>query len=506
MSSSIVGYLILVVFAFVFIGISSLVSKKVPVEGVDDFVAAGRGIPFGIIAASVMISWVWTTTIMGAAEAGTWYGVSGGFNYMWGAALPFFVFIPMVLHLRKIMPRCTTFTEFIRERFGNKVANLFFIFGFAVVLYVVTEQGVGIGIVFNTMFGIPYWVGAIVPIMIVAVYISRAGLRGSIFNDVIQFFIVCIIFVICIPIILKTIGMDTIYDGLQDVVNNPDNPNYNPEALSMTSIAGLKYGLIAAIVAMGQVLLDQGYYSKAIATASQKDLMKAYIIGTLLGWAPIPVLSGNVFGTSLISLGIGEGAGVSSLSEAAPYIMDMVFGTGIGSLLFVLMAFMAGMTTGGNGLAGAQALFTVDFYKRVVKKDATEKEQMAFGKKITIAIGLLVAIVASMLEGVSLLRIDIFSGILFAAPTAAFIMGMLWKKVSPASAIVSMIAGLGGGLIAYFTISDPDQAQFIGNLIALVLPYLVLLVWGAFSKYEFDFAKLKDYRPSQMVHVSDEEV
>lgn len=67
MSSSIVGYLILVVFAFVFIGISSLVSKKFPVEGVDDFVAAGRGIPFGIIAASVMISWVWTTTIMGAA-------------------------------------------------------------------------------------------------------------------------------------------------------------------------------------------------------------------------------------------------------------------------------------------------------------------------------------------------------------------------------------------------------------------------------------------------------
>jgi Na+/proline symporter len=129
---------------------------------------------------------------------------------------------------------------------------------------------------------------------------------------------------------------------------------------------------------------------------------------------------------------------------------------------------------------------------------------MAFGKKITIAIGLLVAIVASLLEGVSLLRIDIFSGILFAAPTAAFIMGMLWKKVTPASAIVSMIAGLGGGLIAYFTISDPDQAQFIGNLISLVLPYIVLLVWGLFTKYEYDFTKLKDYRPSQKVHVAEE--
>ena len=39
------GYIILAVFAIIFIGISFFVSKKFPVEGVDDFVAAGRGIP-----------------------------------------------------------------------------------------------------------------------------------------------------------------------------------------------------------------------------------------------------------------------------------------------------------------------------------------------------------------------------------------------------------------------------------------------------------------------------
>ena len=36
------GYLILGIFAFIFIGISVIVSKKFPAEGVDDFVAAGR--------------------------------------------------------------------------------------------------------------------------------------------------------------------------------------------------------------------------------------------------------------------------------------------------------------------------------------------------------------------------------------------------------------------------------------------------------------------------------
>ena len=48
------GYLILGIFAFIFIGISVIVSKKFPAEGVDDFVAAGRGIPSALIAASVM--------------------------------------------------------------------------------------------------------------------------------------------------------------------------------------------------------------------------------------------------------------------------------------------------------------------------------------------------------------------------------------------------------------------------------------------------------------------
>jgi Na+/proline symporter len=364
---------------------------------------------------------------------------------------------------------------------------------------------VGIGIVFNTVFGIPYAVGALVPVLIVAGYVARAGLRGSIFNDVIQFFIISIIFLISVPLIIKTIGLDNIYRGMIDVVNNPDNINHNPEALSMTSAAGLRYGAVAVVVAMGQVLFDQGYYSKAIATVSTKALLRAYIIGTLLAWAPIPILSGNVFGVSLISLGIGEGAGVDSLSQAAPYIMTMVYGTGIGSVLFVLMIFMAGLTTGGNCLVGAQALFTVDFYKGFVKKNATEEEQMRFGRLITIALGILVGIVAILLEGVSLLKLDIFSGIIFAAPTSAFIAGLLWKKARPEVAVVSVFVGLIAGIGAWVLIQDPDMNWFVGNMLALFLPAAVVITGSLFGKYEYDFTTLKLYEPAHKVNVREEE-
>lgn len=489
------GYMILAIFAFIFIGISFIVSKKFPAEGVDDFVAAGRGIPSALIAASVMVSWVWTTTLMGSAEAGMNFGISGGLNYAWGNAIPFFVLIPLVLHLKKKMPKCTTFTEFIEQRYGKVVSRIFFVFGIGVILYVMVAQSVGIGIVFNSMFGIPYEIGAAVPIAIVTVYISKAGLRGSIFNDVIQFFIISLILIISVPVILKTIGLDGIYNGLLDVVNNPDNPNYNPGALSLGSSAGFRYGLTAVVVAMGQVLLDQGYYSKAIATANSKQLFRAYIIGTVVAWMPVPIICGGIFGGSTLSLGVA----LDLNSEAAPYIMQFVYGGGLGAVMFVLMVFMAGMTTGGGCLSGLQALFTADFYKKYVNKNGTEKQQMAFGKKMTFLAGAVVIAIGIILKGQSLLMIDIFSGILFAAPTSSFIAGVYFKKCNSAIAIVSIFSGLAAGLLAYFLIPDPDMNWFIGNVLALLVPAVIVCIGSLFSKTSFDFDKLANYQPDHAV-------
>lgn len=90
MSAQVIGYIILFGFGALFLGISTLVSKRYSTEGVDDLVAAGRTMPFGMIAASSMVSWVWTVTLIGSAEAGFIFGINGGFNYAWGAAVPFF--------------------------------------------------------------------------------------------------------------------------------------------------------------------------------------------------------------------------------------------------------------------------------------------------------------------------------------------------------------------------------------------------------------------------------
>lgn len=501
--NSIIGYFVMFGFGLLFLLISALISKRLPIEGVDDFLVAGRKVPFALVGAAVTVSWIWTTTIMGSAETGMWFGVSGGLNYSWGAVIPFFIFIPLVMHMRKIMPKATTFTEFIEQRFGKHTKNVFFVFGTAVIFYIIVEQGVGAGIAFQSIFGIPYKLASFLAIMIVTLYIAKAGLRGSLFNDLLQFFIIMCILLVVTPIIINHFGLDFIFKGLNDVATNPDNVNYNPDALSLLSTAGLRYGIAAVVIAMGQVLLSQGYYSMALATVSNKSLFFAYIIGTLLAWAPIPIICSNIFGNVGLAMGLAPGHGIEFTTQVSPYVLKYVL-SGSGSIIFCILIFMTAMTTGGNCLAGVQALFTVDLYKILNKKTVTEKDQMRFGRIATIIFGLLAASVATMLQGVSLLRIDIFSGILFAAPCSAFFAGVFWRKPTPTIAVVSIFSGLFAGLAAWSFISNQDINWFVGNILSLTVPAAVIIIGSLFTKSEFDFTKLQEYDPGHKINIDKE--
>lgn len=498
------GYLMMAIFAVVCIGVSSLVARRYNENSVDEFVAAGRRVPFGLVTASVMVSWIWTITIIGSAETGYLFGVSGGFNYAWGAALPFFVFIPMVLLIRKKMPKCTTFIEFVKARYGENVSRVFVVFALALTFYILLSQGVGMGVVFSVLFNMPYKFAAAIPLVIIALFTARAGLRGSIVNDVIMFFVIAAIFVITIPIVLKTLGMESIYNGLKDVATNASNANYNKNSLNMFSGAGVRYGIVSLVCCMGQVLLDQGYYSKAIATASKKSLMFSYIVGTVMAWAPIPIISGLVFGCAALGKGASVAGGqFATTSDAAPYIMQLVFGSGIGTVMFALMIFMAGLTTGSDILSGAQAIFTIDIYKKYIKKDATEKQQTAFGRRMTMLIGLIMAVIVMFFEGRSILKLDIFSGIIFAAPCAAFVAGMIWNRVSSKVALASIFIGLAAGLGAYFLIPDDNINYFVGNVCSLLVPIVVVMIGSLFTKKKFDFAVLKHYEPDHVVNIAE---
>ena len=94
--------------------------------------------------------------------------------------------------------------------------------------------------------------------------------------------------------------------------------------------------------------------------------------------------------------------------------------------------------------------------------------------------------------------------LLFAAPCAAFIAGLIWDKVSSRVAVASIFIGMICGIIAYFMIPDDNINYFVGNVFSLCVPIVVIMIASLFEKEHIDFEQIKEYHPYNLVHDSKE--
>lgn len=466
------GYVFFTVLGMLIFGVAYVGFRQFRVQTVDDLVTAGRRSGMGLIAASVTASWVWTTTILGSSEAGMLFGITGGFHYAWGAVVPFVIFIPVALRLRRIMPRATTFTQFIRARYGRTTHTVFILFGAGVAFYVYTEQLIGAGILFRTTFGVPYEVAVVLTAGLVTAYIAMGGLRSSLVTDLLQFVVLGIASLVVLPWLLAKLGgPSALFEGLTQVADDETLQFHNPDALNWLSTAGFRYGLAAVVIAMGQVLLEQGYYQRAIAAASNRTLARGYLVGGVLAWFPIPLVYGTLVGGGGLALGLTVGNELQSTTEVAPYLMSTLLGP-IGALMFAAMTFMAATSTADTSLGGIQALLTVDVFEKYGGIDGSSKVRI--GRAATVFVGAAGAVVALPAGDVSLLFYDIFSGIIFAAPVAALLAGMFTRRVSATVALISIGTGLSLGLGLWFGVDNPDLNWFVGNMASLLAPCAVI--------------------------------
>src|SRR5690625_4145872 len=195
-------------------------------------------------------------------------------------------------------------------------------------------------------------------------------------------------------------------------------------------------------------------------TGVQTCALPIYIVGTVVAWLPIPILFGMVLGGIGVADELTVGDELRVTTDVSAYIFGENFGS-VGSLLFSMTIFMAGLTTAGNSLAGFQAAMAVDVQEGVMRSDRTSRQRKRFTQIATLVFGLVTCVGALALEGVSLLRVDIVSGIVFASPIGALLIGMFWRRPSAPLAIGSVLVGVCSGLIAYIVIDDPDIDYFI---------------------------------------------
>jgi solute:Na+ symporter, SSS family len=412
-----------------------------------DYFLSGRSLPAWITGLAFISANLGATEVLGMAANGAQYGVAT-VNYYWIGAIPAMVFLGLVMMPFYYGSKVRSVPEYLLQRF-NTASHKFNSWTFALATILIAGVNLyALALVLNFLLGWPIIVGIIVAAVIVAVYITLGGLSSAIYNEVLQFFV---ILAALIPIAF--VGLHDVggWSGLQDKFKDTKVGEAGLHALQGTGVGDVVNPIgvswIGIVFGLGFVLAF-GYWTTNFAEVqralSAKDLSAAERT-PLIGAIPKLFLPFIMILPGMIALVVIPKLGTTDelqFNNAVPLLMNKYLPNGmLGIALTGLMAsFMAGVAA---NVSAFNTVVTTDLVEPYFKPDQSDEWYIRFGRIATvggIGISIFTALIASSYSNLMNYLQALFS--IFNAPLfATFIIGMFWKRMTPAAGLWGLVAG-----------------------------------------------------------------
>ncbi|HMF72774.1 MAG TPA: sodium/sugar symporter [Flavitalea sp.] len=466
--------------------------KKKASLGTKDFFLAEGSLTWWAIGASLIASNISAEQFIGMSGSGFKMGLAIA-TYEWMAAASLVIvaifFIPVYLK-NKIY----TMPQFLNQRYNGTVSTImaiFWLFLYVVVnlmsiLYLGALAVSGIsGVDLNVcMFGLS----------IFAIFITLGGMKVIGYTDVIQvFFLILgglVATYLALNLLVDTTGgdysMGRALDGLAIMRRDADDHFHmilkkeNPNYLDLPGLTVLIGGMwITNLNYWGcNQYITQRALGADLKTARSGILFAAFLkilmpVIVVLPGIAVYILNQKVFFTGGELL---DSRSNLAVDKAYPTLLNLL-PVGLKGLAFAALtaAIVASLAGKANSIA---TIFSLDIYKKVINKDATDNSLVKVGK-IAVVISMAIAMVLAFAVGEKLMGegrqgfqyIQEYTGFVSPGIFAMFILGFFWKKTTSNAALFATIGG------------------FIFSMIFKFLPYFADLSFMAplgFSKQNGD--------------------
>lgn len=443
----VVDYLMLFIYFATVLAIGLIARRSVKTSM--DFFLSGRSMPAWITGLAFVSANLGATEILGMAANGAEIGMSTMHYYLIGA-VPAMVFLGLVMMPFYYSSKVRSVPEFMLRRFGRP-AHLVNSLAFAVSNVLIAGINLyAMAIVIEAMLGWSQWVAIIVSAVFVLAYITLGGLSSAIYNEVLQFFVI-----IAGLVPLTIVGLHRVggWDGLTTAIANTEGvSDLHMNAWQGTGIGDVTNPIganwLAIVLGLGFVL-SFGYWTTnftEVQRAFSAKNMSAARRTPLIGAFPkifiplIVVVPGMI---AAATLGNQFADGTLTYNDAIPKLIQMYLPSGVlGVAVTGLMAsFMAGMAA---NVSSFNTVFTYDIWQEYIKPKMSDAYYLATGRWITVigvVIGVFTAFLAAQFGNIMTYMQTLFS--FFNAPLfAVFILGLLWKRMTPAAGLWGYIAGI----------------------------------------------------------------
>jgi SSS family solute:Na+ symporter len=412
-----------------------------------DYFLSGRSLPAWITGLAFISANLGATEVLGMAANGAQYGVAT-VNYYWIGAIPAMVFLGLVMMPFYYGSKVRSVPEYLLLRF-NPASHQFNSWTFALATILIAGVNLyALALVLKFLLGWPIIVGIIIAAVIVAAYISLGGLSSAIYNEVLQFFV---ILAALIPIAI--VGLHDVggWNGLQDKFKGTKVGEAGLHALQGTGVAdvtnpigvswiGIVFGL-GFVLAFGYWTTNFAEVQRALSARDLNAAQRTPLIGAIpkLFLPFVMILPGMIALVVIPKLGTTDEL---QFNNAIPLLMNKYLPNGmLGIALTGLMAsFMAGVAA---NVSAFNTVVTTDLVEPYFKPGKPDEWYVSFGRIATIggiAISILTALIASTYNNLMNYLQALFS--IFNAPLfATFIIGMFWRRMTPAAGLWGLVAG-----------------------------------------------------------------
>lgn len=395
-----------------------------------EYFQAGGKLPWFIVGASFVATGMNTEQLVGMVGMGYEHGlVIANWDWLFFPIYTLLIWVFLPIYLRG---KVSTIPEYLENRFHPSCRNILavvVVLGYVFInLSTVFYAG---GLIIQEIIGFPI-VWAIVGLaLIAAVHTTLGGLETVAWINLLQFFILLIG-----GILLFSFGLHTMDGGVAEMIGSDPARSHLIQPASHPLIPWTS--LIIAVVTVGiwYSCTNQFLVQQCLGAKSEWDARMGIILaGFVTFFRPVVEVFPGLIAHHLYDLDKPDLAFTTLLQDVVPAGIRGIIVAGILAAI---------LSTIESILNATSTIFTLDIYKKIVHKSASQKQLVSVGRITMLTVTIIAAAWAPQIGGFESIFVYFQKFISYlATPMAAvFLMGMLWRRTTWQAALTVMIVGI----------------------------------------------------------------
>ena len=456
----------------------------------EEYFTGGRALAWPMVAGSLLLTNLSTEQLVGLN--GSVFGDKALVGLAWEALAAFAMIATALVFLpRYLASGFTTTPAFLEKRFDKTTRSMvsgLFLFGYVTVLLPVVLYTGSLALIGMFDLNLSLWFVVSIIGILGSSYAIFGGLKSVAVSDTLNG-VGLLIGGLAIPILgLYALGDGSFFEGLK--ILGTDNPEYLA-VLTNTNIDGNVVSVPWPTLFTGMMFIQVFYWStnqvivqRAMAAKSLAEGQKGVLFASAMKLVgPLLLCLPGIIALHMTDLNIDK--------------QDQVYGAvvrhvlpdwSLGLFAAVLMGSI--LSSFNSALNSASTLFSLQFYKGYINKEANGEQIVAVGKKFGILLAIASIFIAPMLDQMQSIfeYLQKVNGLYSVPIIGIFLLGITTKHVPAIAAKVGMIAGmLFYAFFSFVNIKDVPTffADGVGELhwlhgyfISFILSITIMLLIG----------------------------